>query len=204
MKRSVRFLITGLGLALLFSARLVFGTSITLKLIPASGDVSGPPGSAVGWGYTITNSSSNWLETLSLSPTSFIDGSPDPIFNFPTVAPNSSVTEDFSLATTPSCSPPPCGLYEFTWDSNASVGTVNSGTFIVSSDYFSGNPANPSSTDLGAAPDASADYLASVSSAVTVTPEPNAPLLLLTGICGLILYERRACSSKRTVKNVRA
>lgn len=196
MKSSIRLGAVVLGSVFLFSATVAFASDITLTLIPPDGDVSGPPGSTVGWGYTIINSSSNWLETLSASAGSFIDGTPDLIFDFPTVAPESFVTEDFSPTTTASCSSPPCGLYEFTWDSDAPVGTVNSGTFTVSSEYFSGDPANPSSTDLGPAPDASADYSASVSSTVTVTPEPATLLLLLTGICGLVLYKQRASSRK--------
>jgi hypothetical protein len=37
-----------------------------------------------------------------------------------------------------------------------------------------------------------------------VTPEASTLALLLTGIFGLILYEGRSCSGKRTVKNVRS
>lgn len=168
-----------------------FGDDVTLTLLP-SGNLSGPPGSTVGWGYTITNNTANWLETLSLDAGSFTSGTPNLIFDFPTVGPNSSITENFSAVTTASCSSPPCGLYEFTWNSNAPVGTVNSGTFTLSSEYFSGDPANPASTDLGPAPDASANYSISAITVSTV-PESASIVFVFTGLCGLCLLRRRQC-----------
>lgn len=185
--------------ALAIFALLAFGVTaladdVTLTLVPAA-DLSGPPGSTVGWGYTITNNTSNWLEALSLDAGSFTNGTPNLIFDFPTVAPDSSVTEDFSAVTTVSCSSPPCGLYEFTWDNDAPAGTVNSGTFTLSSEYFSGDPANPASTDLGPAPDASADYAVTASSSVSSVPEPSPWLLLLTGIPAIYIVRRRGLAT---------
>ncbi|MGH9396194.1 MAG: PEP-CTERM sorting domain-containing protein [Terriglobia bacterium] len=191
MKKSVISVAIVLGFLVLFVSVASFADDVTLTLIPASGDVSGSLGSTVGWGYTLTTNTSNWLETLSVSAGSFIDGPPNLIFDFPNVGPNSSLTEDFPLVSTASCSSPPCGLYEFTWNSNAPSGDVNSGMFTVSSEYFSGDAANPASNDLGPAPDASASYSVSVSSSTTVTPEPSTVLLLLTGLCGLGLWHRR-------------
>lgn len=173
--------------AILACSVAAFADDVTLTLL-AAGNLSGPAGSTVGWGYTITNNTSNWLESLSLDVGSFTNGTPNLIFDFPNVGPNGSVTEDFSVVTTGSCSSPPCGLYEFTWDSNASVGTVNSGTFTVSSEYFSGDPANPASTDLGPAPDASANYSVIAASPIAVTPEPSTVLLLLIGLGGFCLW----------------
>ncbi len=190
MKRSLRVPAVAIGVVFLLSAGSAVASDITLTLIPAA-DISGPPGSTVGWGYTITNNTSNWLETLSLDAGSFTDGTPNLIFDFPNVGPNSSMTEDFTPVSTASCSSPHCGLYEFTWDSTASSSDVNSGAFIVSSEYFSGDPANPASNDLGPAPDASASYSVSVSSSTAVTPEPATLLLVLTGLCGLGVWDRR-------------
>lgn len=182
-------MLTGFALfAILAFSVATFGDDVTLTLLPAA-DLSGPAGSTVGWGYTITNNTSNWLETLSVDAGSFTNGTPNLVFDFPNVGPDSSVTEDFSLATTVSCSSPPCGLYEFTWDSSAPVGTVNSGTFILSSEYFGGDPSNPSSTDLGPAPDASADYSVAASTVSTV-PEPSTVFLGLTGLFTLFLARR--------------
>lgn len=190
MRQSVTLKTVVLAVAVLLFSVASFADDVTLTLIPASGGVSGPAGSTVGWGYTITNNTSNWLETLSLDAGSFTDGTPNLIFDFPTVAPNSSVTETFSSVTNLSCVSPPCGLYEFTWDSNASAGTVNSGTFNLSSEYFNGDPSNPASIDLGPAPDASIEYSVTANS-VGITPEPGTLILIATGICTLVLSRRR-------------
>lgn len=153
-----------------------FGAQITLTLIPASGSVAGPPGSTVGWGYTVTNSTAEWIQTMSLSADSFQHGAPDQIFDFPAVAPNNSVTLAFSLTATASCAFPPCGIFELTWDRTAPVRFTNSGTFTVASDFFSAEPGTPGATDLGPAPDATAAYSA------TVSPEPGTFALLGTAL----------------------
>jgi hypothetical protein len=52
-------------LNVLFAALLaanVFGDTVTLTLIPTSGTISGLLGSAVGWGYDITNNEpTDWV-----------------------------------------------------------------------------------------------------------------------------------------------
>jgi hypothetical protein len=177
-----------LALAILSATAPGFADDITLTLIPASGDVAGPPGSTVGWGYTLTNNTTEWIQAMNVDAGAFQNGTPNLIFDFPAVAPDSFVTLDFSLVVTASCAFPPCGIYELIWDNGAPIGFVNSGTFTVSSDYYSGDPSNPNSVDLGPAPDASAAYSATVSSPTGV-PEPSAWLLLLTAIGGLGLWK---------------
>lgn len=170
MRRRISFRPAALALLVLLFSAAASAEEIVLTLIPANGQVSGPAGSTVGWGCTITNNTNQWLQTESLSAGTFADGTADAIFDFPAVSPNTSVTESFSLVASASCGSPPCGLYEFTWNSNAPVGTVNAGAFVLSSDFFSGDPANPSSIDLGPTPDADASYSASALAAVV--PEP--------------------------------
>jgi len=140
MTRHQNSMLAALVLAVLFVAASGFGDDISLTLIPASGNVSGPLGSTVGWGYTITNNTAGWIQTMNVSSDPFQNGTPNVIFDFPAVAPDGSVTLDFSLVATPSCASPPCGLYELTWGSGAPKGFTNSGMFTVSSDFFSGNP----------------------------------------------------------------
>ena len=188
MRKSCALVALALFATLAFSLAS-FADDVTLTLLPAA-DLSGPPGSTVGWGYTITNNTSNWLETLSLNAGSFTNGTPILVFDFPNVGPNSSVTEGFSALTTALCSSPPCGLYEFTWDSNASVGTVNGGTFTLSSEYFNGDPSIPSSTDLGPAPDGTVQYSVTASSVSTV-PEPSTWILLVSSLAAIWLFRRK-------------
>jgi hypothetical protein len=168
------------GLAVVLMSSPAFADLITLDLIPATGDVEGLPGSTVGWGYTITNNSTDWLQPESLNTDVFLNGTPNSIFDFPAVAPSSFVTLDFSLVATASCTSPPCGLYELTWDNGAPLGFSNNGTFTISSEFFDQNPANAGATDLGAAPDITAGYTATTGA----VPEPSTLPLLITALAG--------------------
>jgi hypothetical protein len=180
-----RFMLT-LGLCLFLTAFSALAGAITLDLIPIGGNLVGPPGSVVGWGYTITNdNATDWIQSGNLSADVFQNGMPNIIFDFPDIAPMSSVTQNFSLAVTGSCSSPPCGLFDLTWDSTAPVGFVNSGKFIVSSEFFDRNPGDLGAIDLGPAPDAVAGYSATVSAPVSPAPEPSMFLLLFTGLAAL-------------------
>ena len=170
-------LIVGLNIACFSTA--AFGDTITLTLLP-SGSVSSPAGSVVGWGYTLDNGTADWIEAEDLNADSFQEGTPQNLFDFPSVAPFSAVSVAFSLSASTSCSSPPCGLYDLAWDTSASVGFVNSGTFIISSEFFDSDPSGSSAVDLGPAPDALAEYSASVMAATTSVPEPS-PMFLLFG-----------------------
>ena len=175
-------------------AASAFPDDITLSLIPASGTVSGPPGSTVGWGYTITNNTAEWIQTMDVSSDPFQNGTPNVIFDFPAVAPDSTVTLDFSFVAGGGCALPPCGVYQFTWNSTAPVGFTNAGTFTVASDLYSAQPGTPGAMDLGPAPNATAAYFATVGT-TGVVPEPSSLLLLASGLAPLVLLRRRNLAS---------
>jgi len=167
-----------------------FAGSFSFTLIPISGDISGPAGSTIGWGYTLTNDTALWIQPMGVSAGAFLNGTPNLIFDFPAVGPNSFVTLDFSLVPTGSCASPPCGFYELTWDNGAPLGFQNNGTFTIMSDYYSCDPSQPGCNDLGSAPDASADYSATVSG--SPIPEPSTVSVLISGLVGLsVLFNNR-------------
>lgn len=160
----------------------VLADDIALTLLPLSGDIAGPAGSTIGWGYTLTNNTALWIQPTAVSSDAFLNGTPNLIFDFPAVAPGSFATLDFSLVANLLCTAPPRGLYSLTWDPTAPVGFVTSGTFVVSSDFYDGDP-NNGGNDLGPAPDASAAYSATVTG--SAVPEPTSLLLLVSGLCAL-------------------
>src|SRR5215471_19187088 len=163
---------------------MLFGSlesqAITLTLLPTS-SISGAAGSAIGWGYSISNPSPSWVETLNLSSGVFANGAPQSIFDFPVVGPFSTVTLAYSTVVTGSCASPPCGLYQLTWNPGAPPGFSNSGQFVLSSEDFATNPlTDPNAIDLGAEPDATANYVATVTG--SAVPEPSA-----IGLCAGLL-----------------
>lgn len=177
-----------LSLALVLADVQARADTYTFSLIPASGDVAGSVGSTVGWGYSITNdSAADWLVTTALASDPFQNGTPTQIFDFPDLAPGATVTLPFSLDATASCSSPPCGLYELSWDAAAPVGFVNLGTFTLGAQWWTGDPLN-GGTLIMDAPDASAPYSATATAAA---PEPSMALLLLAVLAGVAFGVRK-------------
>jgi hypothetical protein len=138
--------------------------------------ISGPAGSTIGWGYSITNdSATQWLvlEGLTESPFEEVDAL-DPVFDFPILAPDATGTEDYVMGTS--------GLLGLTWSASAPLFYVNSGDFIFSADWYSGDPFGGGS-DLGAAPQETVSYTAQV-----VAPESSAPEPATIDLCGCTLF----------------
>src|SRR5215471_6058332 len=108
------------------------GTVWSFATIPASANIAGPAGSTVGWGYSITNpDASQWLVLSSVSADPFVQAMPLSIFDFPIVAPGITVSQPYNGAS---------GLYQLTWNPGAAPGTTNSGTFVLSAEWWDGNP----------------------------------------------------------------
>jgi PEP-CTERM motif len=174
----------GAGVFLLMMGAAAHAESITLSTLPASGAVSGTPGSTVGWGYTLTNNSAaNFFISESIDSSLFLsaNGTPDAsIFDFPTLAPLQTV----SLAYDPLNL---LGLFQFTWNTNVPVGTTETGNFMVFGQFCS-DPTNLST--CGNVVTGSASFTATVTSPVAAVPEPSTFLFLATGIAGLGLRRR--------------
>jgi hypothetical protein len=150
----------------LFSCPAARADSWTISLL-TGGDISGAPGSTIGWGFTITNQSDSTLFLDSLSADVFQFATPNAaIFGLPMVDPNSTLTIDYVPGTD--------GLYELTWDAAAPIGFVNSGTFLLTAEWCD-------ATGCAGAPDQSVAYSATVTAPVGV-PEPASLLLLAAGL----------------------
>jgi hypothetical protein len=111
------------SLASLASMPILQANTYNFTLLPTSGNVAGPPGSTVGWGYTLNNESAHdWLVTSDLEAGAFLNGSPNSLFDFPDLGPGQSETVQFDSVTG-------VGLCELTWDVSAPIGFTNTGTF---------------------------------------------------------------------------
>jgi protein-disulfide isomerase len=163
---------------------LLMGSDVYMfSTIPGSGNISGAPGATIGWGYSITNeSTSDWLLATNLGADSFAFGTPTLLFDFPEVAPGATVTEVFDpIGLT--------GLYEDVLNDSAPNGSVDSGDFVLSAQWYEGDPFN-GGTLIGDAVDTDAAYTATVTSSSS-TPEPSSFVLLASGI--LLMIGRRLC-----------
>jgi hypothetical protein len=162
-----------------------FADSFTFKTIPAAGDVSGPAGSTVGWGYSIINNSlTNWLVTTGLNAPTFPNGTPLSLFDFPILAPGAEVDVPFDAVNG-------LGLYQLIWDAAAPAGFTNTGSFDVTADWYSDDPFAGGSLLFSAG-----DQTAAFSAAVTPNnpapvPEPSTIVLLVSGGLSLLGIRRR-------------
>jgi protein-disulfide isomerase len=153
--------------------------SITFSLLPSNGNVSGPAGSLVGWGYSLTNNSTtDWFLTTNLNSDSFSHGTPNLLFDFPELAPSATVTELFNAVNG-------IGIFELQWDASAPVSFVNSGDFTLSGQWYDGDPFNGGSV-IADATDTLLPYSATVTGRVSGVPEPSSLLLLASGIAAMI------------------
>lgn len=171
-----------LSLAGPMSAGIVFTT------IPFDGNVSGPPGSLVGWGYSITNTDpSNWFVSTDLNCGSFSSGTPMLLFDFPDLAPGDTATEAFDPVSS-------IGLFELQWDPAAPIGSVNSGKFVLSGEWWDGDPLN-GGTFIADALDSSTAYAATVTSESSV-PEPSTLWLATFILVALTLIKQSSTTTE--------
>jgi hypothetical protein len=146
----------------------------TFATLPANGDIAGAAGTTIGWGYTLANpSATDWLVLSGVSADVFQQAVSNAfLFDFPILAPNAGLASAYVTGT--------AGLFELTWDPAAPVGFVNTGTFMVSAEWWSGDPFVGGSF-LGMATDQTASYSATVTPPASV-PEPPSLILLTTGL----------------------
>ncbi len=157
----------------------LWADTIVATLLPSDGNVSGPAGSLVGWGYSITNESvTDWFLATNLNSDSFSNGTPNLLFDFPEVAPGATVTEAFDSVNG-------IGTFELLWDPSAPVGFVNTGDFTLSGQWYDGVPFNGGNF-IADATDTLLPYSATVAGSSSV-PEPSSFLLLASGIVAIAI-----------------
>jgi len=180
----IRLAVIFLCVAVIFCASpAARADSFTFGVLPVGGAISGPPGSTIGWGYTFTNqSATSWLMLTAVSADVFLNGTPDAsVFDFPILAPGDTLSQAYDPANF-------LGLFQLTWDSTAPVGFTNSGLFVVSGEWWDGDPF--AGGQLLGTDQQSAAYSAAVTPVATV-PEPATLTLLVIGLAAFRLRRHR-------------
>ena len=160
----------------------------SFSALPDNGVVSGVAGSTIGWGYTITNNDpSLWLVTAGLIPNGFANGTPNIIFDMPSIAPQQSMTINYDGTN---------GLCQFTWDVGTPVGTTNNGNFSLYAFYSA--TAYGDMVEGGTLLNKTAPFTATVSAAVA--PEPSSATLVGAGLMALAGFALMARRNNRSAR----
>jgi hypothetical protein len=111
----------------------------------------------------------------------FLHAAPEAIFDFPDVAPGATVTALYDPVS-------PAGLYQIVWDQNAPAGFVNSGTFALEAQWWSGDPLG-NGQFVASAPTANQPY--STATAAVLEPGSGSILALSILMFGVVAVFRR-------------
>jgi hypothetical protein len=161
---SIVWSLVGLGFVLLIASMPARAqNTYTFDLIPTTPQVSAPAGATLGWGYSITNQSTNqWLVITSFASDPLQHGTPTALFDFPILPPLTNFTEPFDQQNG-------IGLFEFAWDANAPSGFVNLGVFTLTAQWWTGDPLNGGQL-IGNADDGLAVYSVAVATGLQFVP----------------------------------
>jgi PEP-CTERM motif len=183
MLHRIRFIPVLAILLVLMASPSARADSWSFSLLPPDGAISGPAGATIGWGYNITNNSAtDWLVLTGLNSDNFQNGTPDSsYFDLPILAPGANLMTPFDATSF-------SGLFALTWDLDAPVGFVNTGTFVLSAEFWDNDPL-AGGNFVATADNESAAYSATVSPASTV-PEPATAFLALAGAAMVALKRR--------------
>jgi hypothetical protein len=193
-----RFYITLLGLSAL--CLTASADPITLTLTP-SGTVSGLPGDTVGWGYSIDNTSDDYLF---VENSFFCAGAEDPLLttcspslgastyedfiadNFTEIAPGQTLAQSFDPAAM-------TGVGEYSIDPLATAGQTDIGSVVIVYDLFTTDFFSPDYTccQIGGDMELTAAAEVQVNGPVSAVPEPRSAIFLALGLALVICQAAR-------------
>lgn len=169
--------------ALLFCMQSALAQPLwTAATDPLDGNIGGPAGSTIGWGYEIVNpEAALWLVLTGVSADPFLNATPLALFDLPVLAPGVTLHQAFDGVN---------GLYGINWDASAPLGFVNTGAFLLTAEWWDGDPLAGGGF-VESADSLSLDYTAIVTQqGPGELPEPALPLLMAAGLAAAALARR--------------
>jgi hypothetical protein len=180
------------ALALACVLAVMAGAAPILELIPADGQIQGMPGSTVGWGFSITPSSTEWISVTGsflLFETNPGIGSYEEFIGFKggpddgVIVPGGAIWhEEFDAASS-------MGIGSYTIAPFVLLGFRNDATLFVFYERFSGDPRNCGSCSLG-----TSEWVTGVGSLVgesSENPIPEPGTLLVSAVALVLLGLQR-------------
>ena len=178
-----RFILLGVATLVSFGLTPAQAGSLLFATDPSSGALTGAPGATVGFGYTLTNTDSTlWALTTNLAAGTFQFATETDLFDFPEVAPGQTIFVPWNHIAG-------AGLYEVAIDPASPVPFVNSGAFVLSFDWYTGDPFGG-----GVLSSSGTDQLAGyqvTAAATSSAPEVNTLSAALSSLLVLLFVRRR-------------
>jgi hypothetical protein len=135
--------------ALLICSGATAGTVDFSALPNGIGHIDSAPGSTSGWGYTIQNSTTNYLLPLGLSQSGVVYGTLVDIFDYPVVDPGQTILQPYTF-NTPGGWGNSLGLFEYSMPADVPIGLIQSGLFVFSYQLYDANPdLDPNAIPIG-------------------------------------------------------
>jgi hypothetical protein len=156
-----------LTLLAVLASRMLTASSFSFQTTPLDGVLYGAPGSTLDYGYIIKNPDPNlYLMTTNFTSGTFDHATVFDLFDFPILGPGQMADGD---------------LFQIQLDLSAPVGFTNSGAFVISADFYNGDPLN-GGTFVNSADDQIQGYT------VIVSPEPSytaGAAIVLLALCAV-------------------
>lgn len=152
-------------------------SAFVFTLTPSSGTVTGAPGSTAGWGYSITNSSSQYMVIVN---SYFCESGQDPLFTTCTqslgaysdfIANKATVIPPMSTATLSFSAQTSQGIGGYAIRGGATAGQSDSGSIVIAYDLYTANPfTDPTAQLVGGDAELGATAAVQVAGQTTTVP----------------------------------
>jgi len=192
-------LLTTLALFLAIAGS-AFADNVSLDLQPATGSLTGTPASVVGWGFSLTNTTNDFLVVAN---SLFCESTQTPVSstcsprlgvysdiiagNATVVDPGGRVTQAFS----PDGS---SGLGSFSIWSSATTGQTDTGSIFIIYDLFDADPFSQPAKQIGGDQTVSSAVAVNVGVPAATAPEPALPLIGGLAALSILTLGRRLTS----------